>query len=148
MRTTLHTRRGPRSARRGQQVWGATTLWALSFSSCFPQVGHPPNIQRGWSMLQPSHTQAGCRLKQSDLSKQIRTSFFTFSIASLQANRMLVGRGTISDAVPSSCAEGGSYVSHITKMLSPPRKGSLNIAHGFKYTSESVPGACPVEEPS
>lgn len=33
-------------------------------------------------------------------------------------------------------------------MFFPPRKGSGKIAWGFRSTSESSPGAWPVEEPS
>ena len=39
-------------------------------------------------------------------------------------------------------------VSHMTRMLSPPRKGSLKMATGLMRTSELSPGAWPVEDPS
>merc|ERR1719188_2961995 len=56
----------------------------------------------------------------------------------LAANRVLVGIGSIF----------GDKQSHSTRMLSPPRKGSAKIATGCKSTSESLPGAWPVELPS
>jgi hypothetical protein len=60
----------------------------------------------------------------------------------LPTARVFVGRGS----------PAGVYVSHMTRILSRPsergRKGSLKIAWGFKITSESSPGACPVEDPS
>ena len=55
---------------------------------------------------------------------------------------VLVGNGT----------PAGVYVSHMTRMLSNPsflgRKGSRKILHGRSMTSESSPGAWPVELPS
>jgi len=51
---------------------------------------------------------------------------------------LLVGRGT-------PC---GVNVSQRTRMLSPRLNGSGKILTGLIMTSLSVPGACPVDEPS
>ena len=40
------------------------------------------------------------------------------------------------------------YVSHKTNMFLPRRKGSLKMATGYRYTSESCPSAWPVLDPS
>ena len=42
----------------------------------------------------------------------------------------------------------GAVTSQRTRIESPPRMGSLHMNAGLRKTSESSPGAWPVEEPS
>jgi len=42
----------------------------------------------------------------------------------------------------------GVLQSHSTSTCGAPRNGSVHTARGLMITSESSPGACPVEDPS
>ena len=59
--------------------------------------------------------------------------------ASAQAARVLVGCGSSVLA---------KYTSHITRMLRPPRSGSLHQYTGLRTQSDDSPVACSVDEPS
>jgi len=59
--------------------------------------------------------------------------------ASAHAARVLVGCGWPVLA---------RYTSHITRMLRPPRSGSLHQKTGFSMQSDDSPVACSVDEPS
>ena len=97
----------------------------------YPCSGHPSGVRS--SRLKRVNS---CSKPNQGISSSVPANCFS-AIA-----RELVGSGS----------PEGVYVSHMTRILSTPsdrgRNGSRKIRQGLKITSESSPGACPVEDPS